>query len=455
MDLFRERLISTLLIHPETFLKSLLWFLQGGLARCKVELAVHYPLDAATLPYNGALVGLLKKNRQQGARLVLATAAPLSWAEAVARHMGFFDRVLATTLENGNVKGVRKLNLILKDARGESFGYAGDAKADRPIFEAAQLSIVVGAAAALAGRHANEAVVVERRVEGAHPWWKALRPHQWSKNVLVIVPMLAAHQVRALWPAAFVSFVCFCLLASGLYLVNDLYDLRLDRLHPEKRLRSIAAGTLEAATALLLALVLIGIAGLLAVHFSFKFDILMLCYCATSVLYSSQIKKIAIFDLVTLAFLYSIRVFAGGAACGLAVSMWLAAFTFFIALSLAHLKRYVEVHRQSVRGFSNASRPAYSSEDLLLLGVAGIGAGLISVLILALYITSSQVYSLYRFPQLLFVICVLHFYWIERAWMLATRGVMSSDPIVFIVSDRVSFLVGVMVLITIWLAASL
>ncbi len=453
IDLLRDRLANILLHRPLALFLATYWLLCGGPARLKAELAARYPVDPAHLPYNADLLMFLRASRAAGQRLVLATAAPRPWAEAVAAHLNLFDHVLATTPETGNLKGRRKLEFILRDSNGESFGYAGDAGADRPILEAAKLSIVVGATGVLAGKNKEHALLFPRLVPGGQPWWQALRPHQWSKNILLVAPAISAHRFFEVWPQVLLAFAGFSSAASALYILNDLFDVDVDRKHPRKQLRAIPAGRLDPAAALGLMIFLLVIAGGLSLLLPFKYALVLVCYAATNLLYSKQFKSIAVLDVTVLAFLYSVRVFAGGAACGIAVSTWLAALTFFLASSLAHLKRYVETMLLQP-GAAAPTRPAYLGEDILWLAIGGVSSGLISVLVLALYITSPQIYSLYPKPQLLYIICGLQFYWIERMWMMAYRGKMSSDPIAFMLTDRNSYMLAAVVLVLTYIAAA-
>ncbi|HEV3270804.1 MAG TPA: UbiA family prenyltransferase [Candidatus Methylacidiphilales bacterium] len=453
IDLLRERLLVAIFRNPLIFFKAAAWLFQGGRVRLKTEMARRYALDVANLPFNEELLGLLKKKRDAGAALVLATSAPYGWARAVADHLGIFERVLATDEANGNLKGRRKLAMIEKDAGGKPFAYAGDALVDRPIFEASELPIVVGAGAGLAGRRAEKAVVIRSESHGAPGWWRSLRPHQWSKNILIFAPAIAAHRIDKLWPNGFLAFWAFCLVASAFYLLNDFYDIDVDRRHPDKRLRSQANGALCPSHALALAVLLLLAAAGAAVHLPGKYNLILLCYGIANVLYSAAIKNVVVMDLITLAFLYSLRIFAGGAACGVYVSTWLFAFIFFLALSLAHLKRYTELTQRLKEGIGSAARPTYKVEDMPLLMKVGLGSGLISVLVLALYVTAPQTVSIYRSPALLFVVCVFLFYWIERMWFWASRERIDGDPIVFIVTDHISYLVALASLAVIWIAA--
>jgi len=453
VDLLRERLLIAILRNPSIFFKALFWLFQGGRAGLKIEIARRCALDVANLPFNEELLSFLKKKREAGLELVLATAAPRAWAQSVSDYLAIFERVLATDETNGNLKGKRKLAMILKDAGGKPFGYAGDALADRPVFEAAQLPIVVGGRAGLAGKQAGKAVVIPQKSSSAPGWWKSLRPHQWSKNILIFAPAIAAHRMDKLWPNGFLAFWAFCLVASALYLLNDFCDIDLDRQHPDKRLRSQASGALCPSHALVLASLLLLAAAGAAIHLPLKYNLILLCYGIVNILYSAAIKNVVVMDLITLAFLYSLRIFAGGAACGVYVSTWLFAFIFFLALSLAHLKRYTELTQRLKEGIGSAARPTYTVEDMSLLMKVGLGAGLISVLVLALYVTSPQTVSIYKRPALLFVVCVFLFYWIERIWFWASRERITGDPIVFIVTDRISYLVALASIVVVWIAS--
>lgn len=453
IDLLEERLLLESLRSVPLSTQAISWLLQGGRARLKIEIAERHPINPIHLPYNEALLEFLRSKHAQGVRLVLATAAPRVWAEAIAQHLGIFDHVLATDRQSGNLKGRRKLESILKDANGAPFGYAGDAHCDRPILEAAQMPIVVGTSKKNAGGKADQAVLIQWNNEACDKWWMSLRLHQWSKNVLVFAPVLAAHRFDGVWISAILAFLAFSCTASALYILNDLYDVDLDRQHREKRRRAVATGTLRPSLAIILIGALVVVAAGLALLLPMKFVLVLLCYAFTNFLYSHQIKKIPAMDVVTLAFLYSIRVFAGAVACGIFVSTWLAALTFFLALSLVHLKRYLELVQRTTGGLSSAARPAYATEDAPLIAIIGVGAGLISVLITVLYITSPLIYPGYKTPRLLIVICMLQFYWIERMWLLAFRGQMTSDPIGFMVRDKVSYGVAFIALVIAWIAS--
>lgn len=278
-------------------------------------------------------------------------------------------------------------------------------------------------------------------------WVKALRVHQWIKNVLVFVPLLMAHKIldtTSLVRATY-ALVAWCLCASGIYLLNDVFDLKTDRLHPRKKHRPLAAGAITANTVLVLVPLLL-IAGLAIGFFLLPapFGLAVVLYLALTTAYSMYLKRLLMVDVLVLAGLYTLRVLSGGFATGIPVSPWLLAFSMFLFLSLAFVKRYTEL-RAAPDNVPLASRRNYTIEDTELLKNFGTVSGYLSVLVLVLYINSKEVVSLYRQPTILWLVGPCLLYWITRVWLLAHRGKMDDDPIVFTVKDPASYVVGAMV----------
>ncbi|MDN5925421.1 MAG: UbiA family prenyltransferase, partial [Xanthomonadales bacterium] len=296
---------------------------------------------------------------------------------------------------------------------------------------------------------------VERRFEPASAWRaaiKALRPHQWLKNVLLFVPVLAAHRFfdAAALSAVALAFVSFSLCASGVYLLNDLLDLAADRAHPRKRTRPFAAGRLPLHIGLLGAPLLTLAAYAIAVCLlPVAFVVWLTVYLLVTLAYSMALKRVAMLDVLVLAGLYTLRVIAGGAASAVPLSFWLLAFAMFVFLSLAMLKRYAELHDLRASGGSLVNGRGYDVEDLPLVQSLGAASGYVSVLVLALYIQSSASAALYSRPMLLWLLCPLLLYWISRAWMLAHRGRMHDDPLAFAATDRASWAVIVLAALTV------
>jgi 4-hydroxybenzoate polyprenyltransferase len=399
---------------------------------------------------------LLARRREEGTSLVLATASPRPWAEAVARHLGLFDAVLAT--EPGrNLKGAGKLAAIRTycDAAGhDRFDYAGDAEADLPIWREASTAIVVGPDGVLTRRLQSTAPsgVVEAVGRPRRPWRaaaKAIRPHQWIKNGLILVPVITGHRVRdpaVLW-AALAAFTAFCCCASAAYVVNDLVDLSADRAHQEKRGRPFASGALSPAWGPPMAVALLAMAfALAALTLPSGFLAVLAGYFVLTTLYSLVIKSRLMVDVLALALLYSVRILAGGVATGISISEWLIGFSMFLFLSLAFVKRYTELHRAIEAGRMEKLRGrGYRPCDIGMIESLGATSGYLAVLVLALYIQSDAVQSLYRAPNWLWGISLVLVYWISRIWFLAKRGELPGDPVAFALRDPNSLAGGVIV----------
>ncbi len=280
---------------------------------------------------------------------------------------------------------------------------------------------------------------------------RLLRPHQWSKNVLLLVPLLAAHGAggpRAL-TSTLLALVAFCLCASSVYIVNDIVDLEADRAHPRKRRRPLASGAVAVPAACALAPVLLGGAAVVSLFLPLKFQLVLGSYWLITMAYSLRLKGIVLVDAICLAALYTLRVIAGAGAAGVALSFWLLIFSIFLFLSLAFVKRYAELDGLRRSSQLKAAGRGYHVEDLSVLQSFGTAAGYLSVLVLALYINSPDIESLYHRPKVIWLLCVLLLYWISRVWMKAQRGSMHDDPVVFALKDRVSLAIGLLGAITV------
>jgi 4-hydroxybenzoate polyprenyltransferase len=291
----------------------------------------------------------------------------------------------------------------------------------------------------------------------ARPQWlavaHALRVHQWVKNLLLFVPVMLDHKLFP-GPALFkttIAFAAFCCAASGAYVMNDLLDLEADRRHPTKRHRAFASGALSRSFGLIMVPLLFGAALLCSLWLPAKFLALLLMYVTLTTAYSVYLKRIAVLDVLLLAGLYTLRVLAGIAASHVRFSTWLLAFSMFLFLSLAFLKRYAELS-QLAETESGITRRGYLRGDREWLGSMGGASGYISVLVLALYINSDQVVALYSQPLLLWLICPLLLLWISRMWLLAHRGRIDQDPIVATVRDPASYAIGAMVAAILYIA---
>ena len=453
-DTLWESVIRLLARRPWLLLIMPVW-LAGGPARFKDEVARRVTLSPGTLPYNTAVLDFLRMQRAQGRSVVLATGAHRRIAEDVASHLGVFDTVLASDVRR-NLKAHHKLAAIREHSEDGRFDYLGDHHSDVPIWEAAGGALVVGDSPSLHRRLNGRCKVVCSFSTPSSLWgglFRVMRLHQWVKNLLLLVPLALAHKVdepRA-WAAGLLAVLGFCLCASSVYVLNDLLDLETDRRHPDKRRRPIAAGALSIPSALLAAAVLAAVGvGLCVLLLPAFYTALLVLYMALATAYSFWLKRVIVLDVLMLAGLYTYRVLVGGVAVEVPISNWLLAFSMFFFLSLAFIKRYADIHRVERDGATSEGEPPtsvpYKGTDVELLRVLGPSAGYLSVLVLALYIQSDAVTPLYTRPDMLWLVCPCLLYWITRVWVIAHRGEMTSDPIVFAITDTVSYGVGAAVL---------
>jgi len=440
--------------QPLALLRAL-FHLRHGRAALKARLASLARPDHGSLPLNAPLVDWLGTQAAAGRTLVLATASDQHLALAIADQVGLFDLVLASDGQR-NLKGPVKAAVLVERYGQGGFDYVGDSRADLPVWRHARQAIVVGGAG-LAQAAAQVAVVGHYfpAPPRAAALLRALRPHQWVKNLLLFLPLVAAHQLGD-GPhllAAALAFLVFSLTASSVYLLNDLLDLPADRAHPRKCQRPFAAGTLPLAWgALLSPLLLVAALGLSLIFLPRLFSLILLGYYLLTTAYSFGLKRKPVVDVLLLAALYTLRVIAGAAAVNIVPSFWLLAFSLFIFLSLALAKRYTELDGLRQQGALTAAGRGWHVDDLPLVQSLGTGAGLAAVLVLALYIDSAPARQLYASPQALWLVCPLLLYWISRLWFKAHRGEMHDDPVVFALRDRMSLVIGVFTVAIVLLA---
>jgi 4-hydroxybenzoate polyprenyltransferase len=415
------------------------WWLLQGRAVLKREIAARAVVVAPWLPYRADLLAYLHEQRATGRRIVLATAARVEIAQAVAAHLGLFDLVLATDGPH-NLKGQAKLTAI-RAAVGNRFSYAGDSRADLPIWAAATAAVPVGVGVGLM-RQVQAVASVERifaaPAAGLRVWLKALRVHQWLKNLLLGVPMLTAFGVLDLekWFTLALAFVAFSLVASATYLVNDMLDIESDRQHPRKRLRPFASGALPLTKGAAVSLLLLG-AGLgFAGWLSPSFLAVTLLYLFMTGCYSWAIKGYVLIDVVMLACLYTLRIIAGALAIQVAISSWLMAFSVFLFLSLALVKRCAELVVLQQQGKDATHGRDYRVGDLAVLWPLGVGAGMCAVVVFGLFVSAPETVARYPAHQLLWLMALTLVYWLARLWVKTARGEMDDDPIVYALRDR-------------------
>ncbi len=414
------------------------WLMRGK-SQLKEEIANRVELDVSTLPYNGEFIEYLKSEKARGRKLILVTATHETTANAVSAHLGLFDEVMASN-KNINLRGKAKAAALVERYGEGGFDYAGNDASDIKIWRKAKNAIVVSPdAKALKWRDSQQgdALLFDQPKPSIKTYLKAIRIHQWLKNSLIFVPLVLDHRIFELdvIANAYLAFIAFGLCASSVYLLNDLIDLPIDRKHAKKRNRPLAAGTIPIKHGVIMMVSLLALSFALSLTLPIDFTLTLLLYYAVTLSYSLYLKRTLLVDIMTLAGLYTIRIIAGGEATGTDISSWLLAFSVFFFFSLALVKRFVELSDMDENATRATTGRGYRKIDIETIGQSGIASAFASVLVLALYIDSAEVKALYTYPRMIWLLCPLVLYIIVRIWILARRGEMDDDPVVFIMSD--------------------
>lgn len=438
-------------------LKNLPQWILGGKANLKAKVGAEVSLDVSRLPYNRPLLDFLLGEHRRGRKLYLTTGADSALAEKVAAHLGIFEGVLSS---NGkiNLTGSNKLGQLQELFGQNGFSYIGNASPDVELLAHSKEAMVANPNFALSSQLKLKHIPIARSFEDRPSRFKvirkAIRLHQWAKNVLVFVPFLLSHTftVHTIL-SSLIAFFCFSFCASSTYIVNDLLDIEADRHHPKKRFRPFASGDLSVQHGVLLAALLMALAITGVWFLPQLFAVLLLLYTITTLAYSFFLKRVALVDVLLLSGLYTWRMLAGGAATGTQISAWLAAFSLFLFLSLAMVKRFSELENLREKGKSPANGRGYQIADIEQLRAFGTASAYAAVVVFSLYISRSEVTVLYRHPSRLWLIAPLMVLWLSRVWLLASRGVLDEDPVIFATRDKMSLWIGFVVLVIVILSA--
>jgi 4-hydroxybenzoate polyprenyltransferase len=433
-----------------------IWLLKGK-ANLKHEIASRINLNATLLPYNQEFLDYLNTEYTNGREITLATASNQKLAEAVSDYLSIFKNVIASN-KSLNLSGKNKREKLESLFGNNGFVYAGNGMVDLDVWAGADSAILVnpgrGVHNAIKCLNVDFTIFNNRAKNPLKHYLKAMRLHQWLKNILIFIPLLLAHRFNdlLLLQQAVVGFISFGFCASSVYLLNDLLDLHEDRQHPTKKFRPFASGSISIVNGIMLIPVLLLTSFSLAMLLPHDFILVLIIYYVLTVIYSVYIKKSAPIDVLTLAVLYTIRIIAGSAAVSIMPSFWLLAFSMFLFLSLALIKRFTELllikHHEQTKTLGRG----YNTTDLDMLSQFGSSSAYMSVLILALYINSSEVQALYTKPELIWLLCPIVLYLVTRLWLLARRNLVDEDPVIFVIRDHQSQFLAMIAAVLLWLA---
>lgn len=429
-------LISTNILHEAIirFLKQnllhifliLYWIFKGGRSYLRQRVINRVTLEVSTLPYNLELLAWIKAQKQNSRKIVLVTSMDKRFAYSIANYLTIFNEVIASE-EELNLSSHHKEKLLNKQYGEKKYDYIGSLQ---NIFPTQSLTL--------------------------KDLYKALRIHQYAKNILLFVPLLSAHIFFdfLLWGKVALGFIGFCSIASSAYLVNDVFDIDADRNHRNKKNRAVASGLLAIGSAIQIAVGLFLLAFICTWSLPLQFKMILLLYYMVTLLYSFYIKNKLLIDVITLAILYTLRIIAGmSLLVNFLFSTWLLLFSLFFFLSLAFLKRISELYLLKEEDKKVVMGRAYQVSHCHTLEIFGISSGLLSILIFALYLNSADAVALYQYPKMLLFVFPILAYWFMRIWLLAVEGKMMDDPILFSICDRTSYYCGFLILLVMFFAS--
>lgn len=425
-NLFVEVAFSEIASRPQSLVSILAALLRGKRAlQQRIAQSTHF--DPSRLLYNKEVLAFLLKALGDGRAVYLASMRyPQQLVQSVAHHLGIFSGWSASD-ERSDPAGEAGLRSFVQSFGAHGFDYIGRDAVELP----ASANVML----------ATDAPISQDSNPGWRTWAKLFRVHQYAKNALVLVPLLTAHQFSALAASkAALAAVAFSLCASSAYILNDLVDVTADRAHPTKRDRPLASGAVSPAHGAAAMAILLMISLAVAALVSPAFLGVLVGYLILTTAYSFWLKRIMLADVVVLAMLYTIRVVGGAIAINVAVSEWLLAFALFIFMSLALIKRYIELAGRHDKSLSSPANRGYDVGDHTMVAILAAAAGFNAVVVFTLYISSEAVRALYTRPQALWLVCPILMYWVARVLMLAHRRMIDDDPVIFALKDKVSWL---------------
>ncbi|WP_375750159.1 UbiA family prenyltransferase [Vibrio sp. HN007] len=449
-DLLFESFISAVKSNPLVIFYCFIWLRQGK-AHLKYKLAQYCDINIELMPVSDEFNRFLVQEKEKGRKIVLATASTEKFARQVVVNSEIFDDYIGSS-ESNNIKGAAKLSRIKE--QNKEFAYAGNDFVDFELFKDANEAFLVNPSQKVleASKQYDIKKVFDTQSSNQLACWiKQLRVHQWLKNLLIFVPLMVSgmlFQPGSIF-LSLLAFSSFSSLASATYIFNDLLDLESDRSHPRKKERPLAAGNISILDGLRASILLIVCSLVIAMSTSSEFTVVLIAYLGLTLAYSFKIKQYIGMDVVMLAMLYTVRIIAGAAVLGIQASFWLLAFSIFIFLSLALVKRCSEIHSMQKTGKERASGRDYTVGDYSVLVSFGASSAMLAVLMFCFYINNSALSDQYQQPDSLWLIIPGLCYWLMRMWIKTHRGEMDDDPIVFSLKDRGSLItIGFCCLIT-------
>ena len=453
-DMSFETLVYAIKSNPLLILKVLSIFIFQGKSFAKKCLFENSNIDINDFQINQDIVEFIKKNKQKYIKVILISGSRHEIVRKFYEHIDIFDEYHGSD-DNINLVGANKINFINSNYNQIAFDYIGDSKKDIPIWRHCGHALIVSSDSLLSKLNDSNIsieVISQNYEPTLNDFFYLLRVHHWIKNSLIFIPMLLAHEITQLNIIILIlSFFSYSLIASSIYILNDLIDKKFDSVHVTKKHRPIASGKIQIINALCYAAIILVIGFLLALNVNINFFWLTLSYFIIAVSYSIYFKNLIYLDLVMLATFFITRILAGGFAVNISISIWFILFSIFFFLSMASIKRITEIQKYASNQISYTGRP-YNKDSLSSLNIIGVTSGLISMMVFVLYIISERSGILYSNTPYLYLANLFLFYWLGRVFYLTYNEKMHDDPIIFSMTDKISYLIILLILLTFYLA---
>ena len=450
-DMLYESFVYCFMKNPLILFLCIIWLIRGGKTLLKEKLANKYSFDPILLPVNTSVHNLIRSKKDHGYLVFLISASADQILKAIfERYSYLFNGYFGTgTVVTGggepNLQGVNKAEFIKENFKNSHIEYIGNSNADIIVWKNCSKGYAVSS-------NTNK-FPSELHLEYLKPnaqksiiklILKQLRVHQWIKNSLIFLPLVASHQILSPTTYLYSLFgICaFSLITSTVYVINDLLDLENDRAHETKKKRPLASGDLSILLGLYLAFACFTSGAIIAYAISPLFLILALVYILINLFYSAKAKKLIILDCILLAMMYTYRIFLGTIIASLEVSVWLISFSFFLFLSLAFIKRYAELFNLKKQSMEKTKGRAYQVNDMpVIIGMA-IGAGFLSILVLDIYLNQDEIKEAFQSIWFAYFCLPTLLYWLARIFIKTARGNMNEDPVAYALKDKASLVIG-------------
>lgn len=451
-DLLYEMIFQFIKNNPLKIFQIVGWLLSGGKLGLKNQLSRVVSPKVELLPYRIEVLNHIKEAKTKGQKIGLVSASPQKWVDRVAGYLGLFDFSIGST--GRNLKGLAKHEMIQSHIGSDKYQYIGDSSCDLEIWIRCKNAVGVNLSRSVKERLHNKgipSIFIDDRTQNMKVKLKQLRIHQWAKNALLFLPILAAHQIGidSLLKVA-IAFCSFSFAASSVYILNDLIDIESDRNHHSKKNRPLAAGTLSIKSAIYLLITTVIVSIIAALVLNPAVLMVVLSYYFLNLIYTFYFKKEIVLDIILLSGMYTIRLFAGAAAASVVISSWLLSFSTLFFFSLACVKRFTELARSQSKPTIDGR--GYRGLDQQAVFTLGVGSGLLSILVVLFYIQSGDTNLLYSKKQNLWLITPILLYWLGRLWLLAGRNEINDDPVVFAIKDKKSWFAGIAFVVTLLMA---